>query len=83
MAVGDFNNDNKTDVVIPNNGNNSVSILFGYENGCRTSQVTFPTGIGPISVEIGDFNKDNITDLVITNIGNNTNEVMGEKILLS
>jgi hypothetical protein len=40
IAVGDFNNDNKADLVSANNGNSTVSILLGDGNGGFTTDTT-------------------------------------------
>jgi hypothetical protein len=74
VAVGDFNNDNRLDIVVANFGSDSLGIFFGYGNGTFFNQTTLPTGSGsqPSSVAIGDFNNDNQLDIAITNLGSNS-----------
>jgi hypothetical protein len=67
VAVGDFNNDVRLDIVVANFGNNTVSVLLGYGDGSFANQVTYSTASGPSSVAVGDFNNDSQLDIVVTN----------------
>ncbi|CAF2033924.1 unnamed protein product, partial [Rotaria magnacalcarata] len=67
VAVGDFNNDARLDIVVANNGSNDVSVLLGYGNGSFQNQMTFPTGSEPQSVAVGDFNNDTQLEIVVAN----------------
>ena len=73
IAVGDFNNDNRLDIVVANYGTNNVGVFLGYGNGTFSSQITFSTGSdsGPWSITIGDFNNDNRLDIAVANYGTN------------
>ncbi|CAF3830908.1 unnamed protein product [Rotaria sordida] len=51
LAVGDFNNDTRLDLVVAHGQND----------------ITYPTGSGPSSVVVGDFNHDTRLDIVVTN----------------
>ncbi|CAF5118599.1 unnamed protein product, partial [Rotaria magnacalcarata] len=33
MVVGDFNNDNQSDIVVVNSRGKTISVLLGYGNG--------------------------------------------------
>jgi hypothetical protein len=75
IALGDFNNDKKADVVIVNSSG-SISILLNSGTG------TFPTytqyninGYGN-GVAVGDFNKDGNLDIVATDLVNDTVSVL-------
>ncbi|CAF2006083.1 unnamed protein product [Rotaria magnacalcarata] len=74
IAVGEFNNDEKVDMVIANANKNTICILKGYGNGSFTVVQCYSTGLGsaPSSVSVGDFNQNNQTDLVVTEEGINT-----------
>ena len=72
VAVGDFNNDERVDIVVANYGTNSIGIFFGTGNGTFTSQTTFSTGSSrPYCVAVGHFNNDTALDVVVANYGTN------------
>ncbi len=68
IAVGDFNGDNRLDVVVANNSSNTVSVLLGNGNGTFQTHVDYATatGTGPNSVAVRDFNGDQKLDLAVT-----------------
>lgn len=83
LAVADFNNDGKPDLVVVNgknldgsNGANTVSILLGNGDGTFQTHVDYPTGTSPTSVVVGDFNGDGIVDLAVTNQDDNTVSIL-------
>jgi hypothetical protein len=69
IAVGDFNNDGRSDIVVTNSGTNNIGILLGYGNGSFAAIMTYSTGADsvPISVAVDDFNNDDQLDLAVTN----------------
>ncbi|CAF5099627.1 unnamed protein product, partial [Rotaria sp. Silwood1] len=67
VAVDDFNNDKKLDIVVTNWLDNTMSILLGYGNGVFEKQMVYFTGASPSSVAVGDFNKDTQLDIVVAN----------------
>lgn len=68
IAVGDFNGDNRLDLVVANNSSNTVSVLLGNGDGTFQTHVDYATatGTGPNSVAVGDFNGDQRLDLTVT-----------------
>jgi hypothetical protein len=73
IAVGDFNNDSRLDIVVANSGTNTIGVFFGYGNGTFSNQITFSTGYKsqPYAVAVGDFNNDNLLDIAVANYGTN------------
>ncbi|CAF4123640.1 unnamed protein product [Rotaria sp. Silwood2] len=67
IAVGDFDNDTRVDIVVVNYGYNNIGVLLGYKNGSFANQRTYSTGSRPTSVAVGDLNKDDRLDIVVTN----------------
>jgi subtilisin-like proprotein convertase family protein len=73
LAVGDFNNDNKQDVVVTNQISNDISILLGTGTGSFLPQTLVASGgSGPYGIAAGNFNADSNLDFVVTNSGANT-----------
>jgi hypothetical protein len=71
VAIGDFDNDNRLDIAVANNGASSVGVFLGHGNGSFTNQMVFYTGFGsnPYALAVGDVNNDNLTDIVAANNG--------------
>ncbi|CAF1181469.1 unnamed protein product [Rotaria sp. Silwood1] len=71
ICIGDFNNDNRMDIVTANYGSDSVGILLAQGNGTFSNVTTYfvSDGSTPWSVNVGDFNNDNRLDIVTANYG--------------
>ena len=71
IAVGDFNNDGRSDIVVANVDTNNIGVLLGYGNGSFATIMTYSTGDNslPISVAVDDFNNDSRLDIVVANYG--------------
>src|SRR5205814_405368 len=66
VAIGDVNGDGRPDLVVANDGSNSVSVLLGNGDGTFQAQTKYTTlGALPASVAIGDVNGDGRPDLVV------------------
>jgi hypothetical protein len=63
VAIADFNNDGKLDLVVGNNG--QFSLLLGNGNGTFKNAVFVPSSRSTISVTTGDFNRDGKQDVAI------------------
>ena len=68
VAVADFNADGYNDVVVTNNGSNTIGVLLDNGDGTFATAVTSSTGSGsyPFGVTVGDFNADGKPDVAVT-----------------
>ncbi|CAF1431265.1 unnamed protein product [Rotaria sordida] len=75
VAVADFNDDGRLDIVVINIGTNNIGFLYGYGNGSFSTILIYQTGDNyfPTAVRIGDFNNDNRIDIAVVNT--NTNNI--------
>ena len=73
MTVGDFDNDNQSDIAVANFDTNNVFVLIGYSMMQSENPTTYSTGDGslPYQIVTGDFNNDTQLDLVTINSGTN------------
>jgi hypothetical protein len=71
IGVGDFNNDNQSDIVIANRDSNNIGVLLGDDNGNFSTIRLYPTGNDstPYAIAFGDFNNDSRLDIVAANHG--------------
>ncbi|CAF1018049.1 unnamed protein product [Adineta steineri] len=71
VDVGDFNNDNRSDLVLANRI--YLGILFGNENGIFAALIRFELGekCTPLDITVADFNHDNHSDIAIVSWSNN------------
>lgn len=67
LAVGDVDNDGKTDVIAANFKQDTISVLINDGTGMLAPQVKYPTGTGPVGVGIADFDEDGKNDVVVAN----------------
>lgn len=65
LAAADFNADGRMDVVVPNQGSSSFSVLLGDGNGGFASAGNFATAASPVSAEIRDFDGDGDLDIAL------------------
>jgi len=77
IVVADFNSDGNLDLAIPDEGNNTLTLLLGNGDGTFT-QSTVSVGSTPNSVVAGDFNGDGIPDLAIGNWYNGVTILLGK-----
>src|SRR6185437_9285858 len=66
VAIGDLNGDGIPDLAVTNNGDNTVSILYGAAGGTFTAGLTLNTGAQPYGIVIGDFRNLGRNDIAVT-----------------
>ncbi|CAF5068317.1 unnamed protein product, partial [Rotaria sp. Silwood1] len=73
LASGDFNNDNLVDIVVTNQGTNTIGLLLGFKYSSFENKTIYSTGYNssPYGAAIGDVNNDNRLDIVVCNYGTN------------
>ncbi len=78
IAVGDFNGDGIQDLVTPNFGSSTVTVLLGNGAGGFAPSPGSPVAVGssPIAVVVGDFNRDGIQDIATANYEGNSLTVL-------
>ncbi len=64
MVIGDFDGDNKQDIITANGVSNDMSFLKGKGNFDFENSITFSGFDSPTYLDTGDFNKDGIVDLI-------------------
>jgi len=67
VVAGDLNGDGITDIAIPNNMENTVTIYLGGRDGIKQAGPPIPVGHGPECVAIGDLDGDGKADLAVAN----------------
>ncbi|CAF1388030.1 unnamed protein product [Adineta steineri] len=67
IAIGDFNGDDRLDVISSDDVESYVGIVFGVSNGIFENRMTLSIGNDSISpsVVVGDFNNDQRLDFVV------------------
>jgi hypothetical protein len=57
VAVGDFNNDYRLDIIVVNFDGSTVGLFIEYGDGSFSNQITYSTGSysRPYSVAVADF----------------------------
>jgi hypothetical protein len=78
VAVGDFNNDNRLDIVIANSGTNNIYFLSGHGDGTFGDEASYALGYeyDPYSVAVTDLNQDGWMDIVIACYSTDTIETL-------
>ncbi|MCX6896065.1 MAG: FG-GAP-like repeat-containing protein [Verrucomicrobia bacterium] len=76
LAVADINGDGRTDLLVANYDENSVSVLTNKGNGVFGGLKNYSVGGGPVSVIVADLNLDGRLDIVTANKTDDTLSVL-------
>jgi hypothetical protein len=81
VTAADLNGDGKPDLIVANEGGNTVSVLLnvtapGSATASFASQQAFGTGTEPIAVVAADVNGDGKPDLIVANLNDDTASVL-------
>jgi hypothetical protein len=82
IAVADLDNDGKQDVIVANQGENTLTIFKNIStvgNISFSSPVKLTTPATPVGIGIGDFDKNGWFDIAIANHGNSTVSIYSNK----
>ncbi len=75
MVSSDFNRDGVVDLAVANTESNTISILYGKNDGSFPNVVILETGKGPRWLIAEDFNEDERTDLAVIQNGEDSLQV--------
>jgi len=76
LAVADINNDGRTDLLVANFDEDSVSVLTNKGSGVFGGLKNYSVGAGPVSVIVADLNLDGRLDIVTANKTDGTLSVL-------
>jgi hypothetical protein len=71
VALGNFDNDTRVDIVFATCESDNIGIILGYGNGSFGYQTMYSTGPGsyPCSIAVGYFDNDKKLDIIVANYG--------------
>ena len=74
VGVGDFDHDNRSDIVVANYGTDNIDVLWGYGLRYPLDLETYSTEVGarPHALVVADFNDDDQLDIAVVNSGTNS-----------
>ncbi|CAF1219675.1 unnamed protein product [Adineta ricciae] len=80
LAIADFNNDNKSDIVVVRLATNDVGLLINSGNdGTFSINYSYAVGSSPRYVIASDVNNDNKIDVIVTNYNSNSVSILLNK----
>jgi len=82
LAAFDLNADGHMDLVVADQGNNTVSVLLGNGDGTFQPRTDYATGNDPVYVAFGDFNGDGAMDIAVADNGAPTSGNSGNAVTI-
>jgi hypothetical protein len=80
LAAADLNNDGHIDLVVADQGNNTVSVFLGNGDGTFQTRADYATGNSPVSVALADFTGNGALDIAVANNGATTSSTSGNSV---
>jgi hypothetical protein len=70
LAAGDFNNDQRLDLIVANQSRDNIGILLGYDYATFQNQQTYSNqfSLRPSSIIARDFNYDTYLDILLLHL---------------
>ena len=65
LAIGDLNNDGRTDIVTANQVSAEISVFLQQNDGLMADQILYSAVGYPNAVAVGDINNDGLADIVV------------------
>jgi hypothetical protein len=72
LATTDLNADGHADIVVADQGHNTISVFLGNGDGTFQNRTDYATGAAPVSVAFGDFSGDGAEDIAVANLTGNS-----------
>jgi hypothetical protein len=71
VTIGDFNNDNRSDIAVANSAISNIILVYGHGDGTFENTTLYPLGYAyyPYSLAVKDLNQDHWLDIVIACYG--------------
>jgi hypothetical protein len=82
LAAFDLNGDGHMDLVVADEGHNTVSVLLGNGNGTFQSRTDYATGNDPVYVALGDFTGNGAMDIAVADNGGPTSSNSGNAVTI-
>jgi hypothetical protein len=78
IAIGNFDNDDQTDIVVGNSAMGNIGVFLIQDEKDFTSETSYSTGSSPhpYSVAVGDFNNNSHLDITVANSGNDNLQIL-------
>lgn len=83
VAIADINGDGKPDLVVANQGGNSITILTNNGAGIFGSYATYPVAVSPTFLLVTDINGDGRPDIIIASQNTSLNPYVGSLTILT